>query len=105
MARKVDPEEQRQVLDAQMAAAMTEHKREEFNETRSLLDQLRRTRAARGGVGAPLQVPLHLRDAAAGMGIVVTDADLDPDAKPRTREEQDDLDSDRAHDINRERER
>lgn len=42
-------------------------------ETLSILDQLRRTRKTRGGVGAPLEIPKHL---SAGSQIVVTDADL-----------------------------
>lgn len=74
------------------------------NETRKTLDELRRTRVARGGVGAPLQVPTHLRDAAAGIGIIVTDADLNPDlmrpVNPRLMKEQtlDEL-SDTVRDI------
>lgn len=99
MARNIDPKEQQELMDAQYRMAITEHKREEFNETRKTLDELRRTRKARADAGAPLIVPPHLRDAAAGMGIVVTDADLDPNRR-RTREEQDDLDTDRARDIN-----
>lgn len=55
---------------------LVEDKRREFNETNSALDILRRTRRDRGGVGAPLQVPAHLKSAANGVGIVVTDADL-----------------------------
>jgi len=51
-------------------------------ETLSVLDALRRSRKARGGVGAPLQVPANLRDAAAGQGIIITDADLNaPDPR------------------------
>lgn len=42
------------------------------------LDALRRTRKQRGGVGAPLDVPASLKDAARGQGIVITDEDLDP---------------------------
>lgn len=42
-------------------------------ETLSVLDQLRRTRISRGGVGAPLQVPAHL---SAGSEIIITDAAL-----------------------------
>ena len=61
---------------AQLATALVEVKRAEQSEVLSLLDQLRRTRKDRGGVGAPLQVPAHLRDAAEGQGIIITDADL-----------------------------
>lgn len=52
----------------------------------SVLDKLRATRKARGGVGAPLVVPAHLRDAAEGKpGIIITDVDLSKDAhKGRT---------------------
>lgn len=68
---------------AQMTAALTEAKRAEQGEVLSTLDMLRRTRKARGGTGAPLQVPLHLQSSAA---IVITDADL----KPTTRAELED---------------
>lgn len=63
---------------AQLGMALTEAKRAEFDDTLSILDKLRATRKARGGVGAPLQVPLHLR---AGTEIVITDADLDAAAR------------------------
>lgn len=63
---------------AQMIGALTEMKQGEFNETNSLLEKLRRKRKAEGGSGAPLVVPMHLRDASAGRAIIVTDADLDP---------------------------
>lgn len=65
-----------------MTMALTEGRRAENDETKSLLDRLRATRKARGGTGAPLEVPAHLRDAASGVGIVITDADLNP---PRDR--------------------
>lgn len=70
----------------------------EHNETRKLLEELRKTRKMRGGVGAPLVVPDHLRDAAAGQGIIVTDADLNPNAT-KSREQQDDDDTDLARRI------
>lgn len=52
----------------------------EHKETLGVLDALRRSRKARGGSGAPLQVPANLRNAANGVGIVITDADLDLDS-------------------------
>lgn len=55
---------------------LAEQKRQDQNETKSVLDHLRKTRKARGGVGAPLIVPAHLQDASMGQGIVITDADL-----------------------------
>jgi hypothetical protein len=58
-------------------------KKIEYGEQNKILDALRKTRAQRGGVGAPLKVPAHLRDAAAGVGIIVTDADLDPNSQSR----------------------
>lgn len=70
----------------------------EHNETRKTLEMLRKTRAARGGVGAPLTVPGHLRDAAAGQGVVITDADLSPNSR-KTQEEEDDTNSDTAQRI------
>ena len=88
-----------EILDAQMRMAVAEKKRIEHDEILSKLDELRRTRKARGGVGAPLQVPFHLRDAAGGYGIVVTDADLNPDIV-KTREEMDDADADLANALN-----
>lgn len=61
----------------QMLAAS---KAQEHKETLGVLDALRRSRKSRGGVGAPLQVPANLKNAANGQGIVITDADLDPNA-------------------------
>jgi hypothetical protein len=49
---------------------------EQQDETRKVLDYLRKTRKSRGGTGAPLEIPPHLRDASEGAGIVITDADL-----------------------------
>lgn len=57
---------------------LTEQKRREQEETLTVLESLRRSRKSRGGVGAPLEVPANLKGAAKGMGIVVTDADMDP---------------------------
>lgn len=54
---------------------LVEEKRREQGETLSVLDTLRRTRATRGGVGAPLQVPGHLKEGPGNL-IVITDADL-----------------------------
>lgn len=48
----------------------------EFGQKNTVLDALRRTRKQRGGTGAPLEVPVHLRGAAEGKGILITDADL-----------------------------
>lgn len=53
----------------------TSELRRKQGETLSVLDELRRTRKARGGVGAPLNVPANLRE---GTEIVITDADLKP---------------------------
>lgn len=89
---RIDKEDQK--IAAEGSALAFEH-----NETRKTLEMLRKTRAARGGVGAPLKVPGHLRDAAAGQGIVITDADLNPN-KPKGREQQEDEDSDLARRIN-----
>lgn len=63
---------------AQMAAALTVAKQAEQDEVKLTLDRLRATRKARGGVGAPLQVPIHLQSSAA---IVITDADLKPTSR------------------------
>lgn len=50
--------------------------------TNKILDELRRTRKARGGVGAPLEVPAHLRGVTDGSGLIlVTDAELDKDGR------------------------
>lgn len=57
-------------------------KKKEHEETLGVLDALRRTRKARGGPGAPLQVPANLRNAANGIGIIITDSDLDPNSVP-----------------------
>lgn len=61
---------------AQLTTAVTADLVASQNETRSILDQLRRTRKARGGTGKPLEVPGNLKDAAQGQGIIITDADL-----------------------------
>lgn len=57
---------------------LVEQKAAEQKETLTVLESLRRSRKSRGGVGAPLDVPLNLKGAAKGMGIIVTDADMDP---------------------------
>ena len=67
----------------QLAKYASEELRKEQGTTLSVLDVLRRSRKERGGVGAPLVVPAHLADAAAGQGIVITDADLNPKVGPR----------------------
>ena len=47
-----------------------------------VLDELRRTRRSRGGVGEPLKIPAHLRDAAEGKpSIIITDEDLNADSE------------------------
>lgn len=61
---------------AVIAAVLTADKQREFDEVKSTLDILRQTRKARGGVGAPLEVPRNLKAASKGMGIIITDADL-----------------------------
>lgn len=63
--------------DAQFVAALTESKRSEQGEVLSTLDKLRATRASRGGVGAPLSIPLHLKEGA--NTIIITDATNAPD--------------------------
>lgn len=76
---------------AQLTTALTEAKRAEFDDTKRVLDQLRATRKARGGVGAPLQVPLHLQSSAA---IVITDADLKPTSRAELEDQAASLDPD-----------
>jgi hypothetical protein len=58
-------------MNEDLKKALVEQKRLEQNETRAILDTLRRTRKARGGVGAPLLVPAHL----GGNAVVLTDPD------------------------------
>lgn len=52
-------------------------------EQMSVLDALRRSRKSRGGVGAPLSIPVHLRD---GSQIVITDDALKIDQSKAERE-------------------
>ncbi len=61
----------------QLRKYVVEEKKKEFGETLTVLESLRRSRKARGGVGAPLQVPARL----AGAPLIITDADLKP-SKP-----------------------
>lgn len=76
---KIEEQERRHQVDREaITKVLAEDKRREQSETLSVLDVLRRTRKARGGTGAPLAVPADLRDAADGKGVVITDADLDP---------------------------
>lgn len=49
---------------------LVEEKRRAQNEQLTVLESLRRSRKARGGVGAPLEVPVHLR----GGPVILTDA-------------------------------
>jgi len=61
----------------QLATYEAQQLTQKQNETRSVLDVLRATRKSRGGTGAPLQVPAHLKEAAEGKpSVVLTDADL-----------------------------
>lgn len=60
----------------ELTKVLLEEKRRQQGETLSVLDMLRKTRASRGGTGAPLEIPGHLKDAASGHGIIITDADL-----------------------------
>lgn len=71
---------QEQAPQNELGRMLSEGKRREHQETLGVLDALRRTRKARGGAGAPLQVPANLRNASNGVGIVITDSDLDPNA-------------------------
>jgi len=89
---RIDPKDQNIAIEG--TALGYEH-----NEVRKILDMLRKSRAARGGVGAPLKAPAHLRDAAAGIGVVITDADLNPN-KPEGKVERYDRLSDTARRIN-----
>lgn len=57
-----------------LAKFLTDEKRKEQDTTLKVLDTLRRTRRARGGVGEPLKVPAHLR--MPDQGIIITDAEL-----------------------------
>lgn len=98
MGNKVKEVSAEDIAKAQLGEALGAAKREEQGEILTVLDQLRRSRKSRGGVGK-LQVPIHLRDAAAGIGIVVTDRDLD-DKVVVTLEETQDNDSDTAQRIN-----
>lgn len=52
---------------------LTEDLKTTHGTTLSVLDALRRSRKSRGGVGAPLEVPGHLRP---NTEIVITDKDL-----------------------------
>lgn len=63
----------------QLTKFLTEEATQKHNEVRKQLDILRSTRKSRGGVGAPLTVPAHLRSVMAGRPIIITDEDLKPD--------------------------
>lgn len=65
-------QERAMLKEAQFKVALTESKRSEQNEIMRTLDQLRKTRAARGGVGAPLQQPVSLSEGR--NTIIITDA-------------------------------
>lgn len=70
-----------------MKEVMTQDLQKRHGETLSTLDALRRSRVSRGGVGAPLDVPVHLQQA-----IVITDAVLNDGltAKPMAPSDDDD---------------
>jgi hypothetical protein len=55
-----------------LAKFEAEQLKKTHDETRSVLDELRRTRKSRGGVGAPLETPRHLSEGV--QTIVLTDA-------------------------------
>lgn len=88
MARQKDKiihtQKEASVKDA-ITHVMVEEKKREQGVQLSILDELRRSRAARGGVGAPLAIPAHLKP---GSDIIITDADL---KMPESREEVDDF--------------
>lgn len=71
---------QGQQPQSELGQMLAESKRREHQEVLGPLDALRRSRKTRGGTGAPLQVPANLKNAANGQGIIITDADLDPNA-------------------------
>lgn len=66
----------------QLAKFLMEERQKSMDETKSILDVLRSTRKSRGGVGAPLAVPAHLKDVSEGRPIIVTDADLNAPVDP-----------------------
>lgn len=71
---------QEQAPQNELGQMLAESKRIQHQETLGVLDALRRTRKQRGGTGAPLQVPANLKNAANGVGIIITDSDLNPDS-------------------------
>jgi hypothetical protein len=83
--RMVDPEKN-PLVSEEMKKVLVEEKRREQNETLAVLDVLRRTRKARGGVGAPLKVPAHLGGTDDGL-IVLTDPDSIEELVENEREE------------------
>lgn len=82
MADRVSDNDRAKMSNLQIASREVEPNMAEMYErhgdTLSLLDKLRATRKARGGSGAPLLVPAHLRDIASddAKGVVITDEDL-----------------------------
>lgn len=62
-------------MSDQLTQFLTEEKKKEMDKTKSTLDELRRTRRARGGTGAPLEIPRHLR-AVDSNAIIITDNDM-----------------------------
>lgn len=73
---RIDKDDQKKVEHQEDIKEAVNELAGRHGETLSVLDKLRATRKSRGGTGAPLQVPGHLKDAAEGIGIVITDADL-----------------------------
>lgn len=67
--RMQDPEKHNPLINKELAEVLVAEKRREQNETLAVLDVLRKTRAARGGVGAPLLIPAHL----GGDKLIITD--------------------------------
>lgn len=45
----------------QLKKFLSEEQKQDHDKKLSILDALRRTRASRGGTGAPLQIPGHLK--------------------------------------------
>lgn len=92
MPKRVSDSDREKLATAQIHAAEIEASMADLkgrhNDTMGVLDELRRTRKSRGGVGAPLIVPGSLSTAAEGKpSIIITDAELDKDShRGRTQE-------------------
>ena len=81
--QQVTQTDERMARDKELLAKfLTEEKHKDHGTTLKVLDELRRTRRSRGGVGEPLKIPAHLRDAAEGKpSIIITDEDLNADSE------------------------